>query len=130
MAVISPTHADHGSEAVIYTWVLTTADHTGAAIGPEVTSRFREITWHARGTWGGATAAAEGANENTSAYFGPSKSADGGAAITYTADAGTPAVQTAVPAYVRARLSVVGAGATVTVTAYCTRQPFARGRIG
>lgn len=130
MALVTPTVVDVGSEAALATWILTTADHTGIALGPEVTSRFREVTWHARSAaWGSATAAAEGSNEDTNAYYGASKSADGGGAIAFTADAGSAAVQTAVPAFVRARLSAVGAGATVYVTAYLTRQPFSRGRV-
>jgi hypothetical protein len=121
MATPTPTVTDLGTDAVLVTWALTTADHTGAAIGPEITSQYKNVTWHSNGTWGGATAAAEGSNTNTAAHFGAIKNADGGAAITYTADAGSPATQAATPAYLRARLSTVGAGAAVNVVAYCSK---------
>lgn len=122
MAIVTPTVADIGSEGKIITWALTTADHTGAGIGPEITSLYPNITWHANSAaWGSATAAAEGSNTDTAAHYGAIKNADGGAAITYTADAGSPAVQTATPAYIRARLSVMGTAAAVNVVAYCLK---------
>ncbi len=125
---ITPTRQEVGSDAILVTWALTTADATGVAIGPEITSQYRDITIHARGTWGGATAAMQGANENTDGYFGAVTSASGGAAITYTADAGSPKACVEVSAYLRPKLTTAGAGATVYVTAYCSRAPFARGR--
>lgn len=126
MAVVTPTVTDLGSDAKLVTWVLLTADTTGVAIGPEITSQYQSVTWHARGTWGGATAAVQAANENTDGYFGAVLNADGGAAITWTADAGSTATHAAVGAYLRPKLTTAGVGATVTVTAFCSRQSHRR----
>lgn len=127
MALVTPTSqaVDGYGNAVLYTWVLTTADHTGVAIGPEVV-QHTDLCWHASGTWGGATAAAQGSNTNTDGLFGPVKNAAGGSAITFTADAGSPANQIEKPMFVRPKLTTAGTGASVTVTLLARRNPFIR----
>ena len=101
-------------------WALTTADHTGAAIGPE-TFQHTDICLQGTGTWGGATLALEGSNDGTN-YFAVTNTA--GSALTLTADGGKQAVER--PLYLRPRLSTVGVGATVTVTLALRRNPKGR----
>ena len=122
----SYTQSDVGSDATLFTWVLTTADPTGTAVGPEVIQHV-DMCWHAIGTWGGATAAIQGSNRNTDAEFGAMTNASGGAAITWTAD-GAPKQQVEKPAFVRPKLTTAGPGASVTVTLLARRNPFTRGR--
>lgn len=128
MALVTPTSQDIGDgygNTVLYTWVLTTADTTGVALGPEIV-QHTDLCWHASGTWGGATAATQGSNTNTDALFGATKNAAGGSAITFTADAGSPANQLEKPLYVRPKLTTAGAGATVTVTLLVRRNQLVR----
>lgn len=117
---IAYTRADKaGAAAVLYTWVLTTADPTGDAVGAEI-SQHTDLCWHATGTWGGATAAIQGSNTNTDGLFGAVTNAAGAAAITWTAD-GAPKQQIEKPLFVRPKLTTVGVGATVTVTLFARR---------
>ncbi len=125
MAIVTPTQADKGDGyggAILYTWVLTTADHTGAALGAEII-QHADLCWQASGTWGGATAAIEGSNNDS--VYGAMTNVSGGSAITWTAD-GAPKQQIERPVNVRPRLSTVGLGATVTVTLLARRNQLAR----
>lgn len=122
MATVTPTIVTigDGRENVLQvTWVLTTANDTGIAVGPELV-QHTDMTWHATGTWGGATAAVQGSNTNTDGLFASMKNAAGAAAITWTAD-GSPATQIERPFYVRPKLTTGGAGASVTVV-LCARR--------
>ena len=92
------------------TWTLTTADPTGTAIEmPEWADR----TWTASGTFGGATVAVQGANENTDALFADLSNAAGATALTFTALGCKACIE--LPLYARPKLTTVGAGATITV---------------
>ena len=105
-----PVEGDQDGSTKKVTWTLTTADHTGTAVKlPEWADRTIQFG----GTWGGATAIVEGSQDNV--LFGGLSNAAGGAAISKTADAG-PVSIIELPIYMRPRLSVVGAGATVTAT--------------
>lgn len=121
MAVVNPTVSKLGSdpEVILFSWTLTTADHTGVA------ARFpqhADLTWHAIGTWGGATAAIQGSNRDTDAEFGALTNASGGSAITWTAD-GAPKTSIERPLFVRPKLTTPGTGATVVVTCLARKQP-------
>ena len=116
MALVTPTITDVGDGrggTKLVTWVLTTADTTGVAVGAEL-GQHSDLCWHAIGTWGGATAAIQGSNVNTDAAFGAMTNASGGAAITWTAD-GAPKQSIEKPYFIRPKLTTAGAGATVTV---------------
>lgn len=115
---------DGYSGAILYTWLLTTANPIGVAVGPEII-QHTDLCWHAVGTWGGATAAIEGSNTDVTANYGAMTNASGGTAITWTAN-GAPKQQIERPAFVRPNLTTVGVGATVTVTLLARRNPFSR----
>jgi len=122
MAIVTPTETAIGpgyGEGVLYTWVLTTADHTGKALGPEVLQGV-DMCWHAYAgaTWGSATVAAQGSNTDTEAHYGPVNDIIGGLAITFTADGQATKQQGQKPVYQRPKLTTPGTDASVTVT--CT----------
>lgn len=98
-----------GDFAVI-TWALTTADPTGT--GVQYTD-FSDRSIQFSGTWGGATAVLEGSNDNVT-WLGLTDPQ--GNAISKTAD-GLEQVQE-MTRYVRARLSAVGVGATVSASLF------------
>lgn len=128
MALVTPTVTDVGDgygHSKLASWTLTTADHTGVALGPEI-AQHTDLCWHATGTWGGATAAIQGSNTNTDGLFGAMTNVSGGSAITWTAD-GAPKQSIEKPAYVRPKLTTAGAGATVVVTLFARRNTIRRG---
>ena len=94
-------------KSVMHTWVLTTADHTGAGMEHPGGSD-RTIT--ASGTWGGATAAIQGGDAVT--YI--SLTDPQGNAISKTSDA--IEVVTEIPEFTRPNLTTAGSGATITCT--------------
>lgn len=106
---ITPTRtADLPGGTQLHTWVLLTADPNGDKIElPGAADRSIQFA----GAWGGATAALQGSNDGTT--WGPLTNPATGAAITATIDGNITAV-TENPRYVRALLTVVGAGASVT----------------
>lgn len=98
------------SSALLVTWNLTTADHTGAALEmPEWADR----TMQAYGTtWGGARLAIEGSNDGTN--WVSLKSVADVTAIALTADG--MALLLELPRYIRPRLTTVGVAAVIAVT--------------
>ena len=127
MAIVQYTEADVGSDSTLYTWALTTDDHTGKALGPEVIQHV-DLCWQAVGDFGGTgVAAIQGSNTDTDANFGAMTNASGGSAITWSA-AGAPKQQVEKPAYIRPKLTTPGTAAAVTVTLLARRNPFGRGR--
>ena len=111
MATPNPTITDiSGADRVLRAvWVLTTADHTGAALGAKYTE-YADRTVYFLGTWGGATATVEGGDGTTYVAITDPQ----GNAISKTVDA--MEAMTELPEFTRPRLSSVGAGASVTVT--------------
>lgn len=112
MAVPTTTDINGDRSVMLFTWTLTTADHTG---DPVAWADWADRSVQMTGTWGGATAVLEGANVAT--YL--SITDPQGNAISKTADALEACTE--VTRYVRPRLSVVGAGATVVVTLLARR---------
>jgi len=112
----NPTITELGGSGQVmkFVWNLTTADHTGAAIHPKY-AEFADRTVYMLGTWGGATALWEGGDGSTWLPLTDAQTV----AISKTADAIETVVE--VPEYSRPRLSVVGAGAAVTVTCIARR---------
>ncbi|MDO8547853.1 MAG: hypothetical protein Q7R68_10920 [Nitrospirales bacterium] len=116
MAVPNPvftnTIGESDGSVILATWTLTTADHTGKGLLiPEWADRTGQFV----GTWGGATAAWEGSNDDT--VYGPMHNAAGAASITATADAnGGPFGVIELPLYMRPKLTTVGVGATIVCT--------------
>lgn len=98
------TRTETGGGGWLYTWNLTTADHTGDAVevpgGPDKTIQF------VASTGGSATATIEGSNDGTN-YL--SLTDPQGNAISPTDDAMELVVEN--PRYIRPRLSTVGTGA-------------------
>lgn len=124
MAVVNPTAghptsvgvgAEDGS-VLKCVWVLTTADLFGQAIKiPE----WSDQTWHFTGTFGGATVVVETAPVDTDAQFAVCKNAAGGAAIAVTAQGVVTPIENS--QYMRPKLSVAGAGASITCTLIARR---------
>jgi len=108
MAIVTTTDLNGDDSVVMAVWALTTADHTGDALS-WCDWADRSVTF--TGTWGGATAALEGSNDGSTwvALADPQ-----GTAITRTSN-GIEAVLE-LTRYVRARLTTVGVGATVSAT--------------
>lgn len=121
MATVTPTFnalvsAGDGS-VVTFTWVLTSTDADGAAFSY---AEWADVTFIARGTWGGATLKVQGSADGTNFVTAAGlNSAAGGTEFTATTD--KIAVILERPLYVRPILTTVGAGASVTVTAVCRR---------
>ncbi len=111
MAVAVVTKMTSEPEVYRVTWTLTSADPTGDAVS---LPQARDRCWQSTGTWGGATMAAQGSNTNTDALFGAVTNANGGLAITETANSVCKNSLESCE-FVRAKLTAVGAGATVVV---------------
>ena len=114
---ITPVHnliGERDGSVKEWLWTLLSANTDG--VGVEV-PEYGDITWTADGTFGGATVAIEGSGDNVNFY--PIKNVAGAAAITFTAGGMAAGIEN--PRYVRARLSVAGAGATILVRACCRR---------
>jgi len=102
-------------DAVLATWALTTADHTGDALtGYE---DYPDVTFQCLGTFGGATVVLEGSLDGGTTYA--SLTDPQGNAISKTS-AALEGVSEAVPR-MRPRLSVVGVGASITVIVYARK---------
>lgn len=118
MATVTPTVTYPGNgdgSVILYSWALTTANPDGAPVqGPEWADR----TWTATGTWGGATMAPQGNNDGGASWM-PLSNASGGADVAATANDVFSTVE--LPLFVRPNLTVVGAGATITVTLLARR---------
>lgn len=111
MALVIPTTTDISGDGSVrkFTWTLTTADHTGAAVDwcqwADRSVLFQSVAW------GAATAVVEGSN-------------DGIVFVGLADPQGTPIAKTAngieavleLTQWVQPRLSVVGAGATIVVS--------------
>lgn len=114
MATPAHTTVDVGHCSRVTTWTITTADHTGAGYQlPDAADRTVQFT----GTWGAATVKIEGSIDGVT-YFALKDPQ--GVEISATADE-LNAVEENV-AYIRPRLTAVGAGATV-VAALLSRNP-------
>jgi hypothetical protein len=111
MATVS--RSDAGGGCYLYTWTLTTADHTGDALtipgAPDKSVQFA-------GTWGGATAILEGSNNGT-VHVGLADPQ--GNAISKTSDTGALEAVLENTVTIRPRLSAVGVGATVVASLLC-----------
>lgn len=112
-----PVNGDR-PEVRLVTWVLTTADPTGNAVS---FPQHADICWQAIGTFGGATVAAQGSNTDVDADFCPMTNVSGGAAATFTALGIKQTIER--PLFVRPKLTTVGVGASITVTAMLRKQP-------
>lgn len=97
-----------------FTWALTSADATGEAIDGRY-GEWADRTTYFLGTWGGATAVIEGGDGSTYVPLVDPQ----GTAISKTVDA--IEVITEIPEFTRPRLSVAGAGATITCTVIARR---------
>jgi len=124
MAVVNPT-SGHPTSVGVGTedgsvlkcvWLLTTADFVGQAVKiPE----WSDQTWHMTGTFGAATVVVETAPVDTDAQFSVCKNAAGGAAIGVTVQGVVTPIENS--QFMRPKLSVVGAGASITVTLIARR---------
>lgn len=114
MATPSFTRTEQPGGCTLFTWTLTTADHTGEAIQiPGAADKTVQFS----GTWDGATAVLDGSNVAGGAgTYCILSSAASGSALGATSDtSGAMACIVENPLYVRPRLSVVGTAATITV---------------
>jgi len=105
--------------AIKLSWLLTTANADGT---PFQLPEFGDTTFTATGTWGGATFAIEGSNDNVT-WVALSNSA-GGAAATATANKAITIVER--PVHIRPNLTTAGSGATITVIALTRRSTHLR----
>ena len=121
MATPAPviTDVSGNGQAFKAVWTLTTADHTGVALGGKY-AEFADRTIYFLGTWNGATAAVEGGDGSTYVALTDPQ----GNAVAKTADGIEVVIE--VPEFTRPRLSTVGSGATITAT-MILRRGFRRG---
>lgn len=120
MATVTPTVTrdvgERDGTAVQWTWTLTSANPDGA---PLEWTEWADRTFTATGTWGAATLSIQGTNDTPaniaagSATWFTLSNAAGATAATATADKIMAIIET--PRYIRPNLTVVGAGATITV---------------
>lgn len=119
MASVKPTvtQAGLGDASVLqYTWALTTADNDGF---PMQFPEHADITWVARGTWGGATLKFQGSADGTNFVTTGLSNAAGGTEAAVTADKIVTTIER--PLFIRPILTTAGSGATITVTALARR---------
>jgi hypothetical protein len=119
MAEVIPvkTEVSGDGNVVLFTWTLTTADHTGLPVQwSPWADRSVMVTSAA---YGGSTTALEGSNDGTT-YV--SLADPQGTAIAKTADAVEAVLE--LTQYVRPRLTTVGSGATVKVSLLCRRNQY------
>ena len=90
-------------------WICTTGVPDGS---PLECPEWADRTVQAIGTFGGATCTMEGSNDGTN--WAPLSNAAGGAAATFTVAGIKTLIEN--PRFIRPNLTVVGAGATITVT--------------
>jgi hypothetical protein len=91
-----------------YTWTLTSADPTGLPIElPEWLDRTMQMS----GTWGTATGAVQGSNDNAT-YFALNNAAGATTLGSKVADFLATVIEG--PRYMRPNLTTPGAGATIT----------------
>lgn len=111
MAAFTRVEVDGGG--YLYSWTLTTADHTGDVVshvgGSDKTVQFDDTG----GAWGSATAELQGANTNVAGAFKLLTDPQGNT-LTKTADAIEAVTEN--PRYIRPILTTAGSGATVFVT--------------
>jgi len=122
MALVTPVRTlidtDPGCE--LWTWTLTSADHTGVAIRQPA---YADTCWHVKGDFGSTgVAAVQGSNTDVEADFGAVTNVSGGSAITWSA-AGAPKQAIERPLFMRPKLTTVGTLATLVVTALIRKQP-------
>lgn len=114
MSTVQPTISkavSTGDGSVITcTWVLTSTDVDGA---PFQFTEWADRTWHAYGTWGGATLALQGSSAASFANPFTLSNGAGGSASVLTGDGGIASIE--LPLTVRPKLTTAGSGATVTV---------------
>lgn len=120
MATVNPTVKRVGSgdgSVIEYSYAITTANADGA---PLEVPEWADVTWVARGTWGGATLKIQGSDDGTNFVTAAGLSnAAGGAEASASADKIFTTIER--PRYIRPILTTVGAGATITVVALCRR---------
>ena len=104
----------NSGDAALITWTLTTADHTGDAVAYE---DYADRTFQVLGTFGGATVELQGSLDGGTTWVVLTDPQ--GNALTKTA-AALEAVSEAVPR-IRAKLTVVGVGASVTAILYARK---------
>lgn len=122
MATVNPTTntqselpGSQDGSVMRVTWALTSSNPDGA---PIPFAEYSDRTVVVSGTWGGATLELQGSNELTPTTFVQLNSAAGSAATATT----NKAIQVLeVPLYFRPNLTVVGAGASITVTLIARR---------
>lgn len=119
MATVTPLFQrdiqPNDGSVILVSWALTTADFDGARVE---WTQWSDRCFQAAGTFGGATVTIEGSNNGT--IWFPLSNAAGGATATFTVDGGKQIIE--LPRFVRPNLTVVGAGATITVTLLARRQ--------
>lgn len=119
MPSVTPTFSQVGqgdNSAVLYTWVLTTANPVGVPID-DAHLNLNACYVTASATWGGATLAWQAGNDGSNLYT--ASNAAGATAATLTANGGMQITECG--RYRGPTLTVAGSGATVTVLALLTR---------
>lgn len=120
MATVNPTFSTSASTGdysiIAFTWAITTANFDGAPIGM---AEWADVTWTATGTWGTATLKIQGSADKATFPATGLSNAAGGAEATFTTDKNVTIIER--PLWVRPILTVVGSGASITVTAQCRR---------
>ena len=106
---ISFTRSEAPGGCQQHVWALVSADATGDVVEvPGAADKCVQFS----GTWGGATAVLQGSNDNGT-WFSLHNASDG-SALSFTADGLAQVIEN--PRYIRPKLTVAGAGATVTAT--------------
>lgn len=116
MATVNPTIRYVGNDTVVFTWTLTNADNDGAPIGPNH-SDYADRTVQAAGTFGGATVAIQGSNDDGVTWF--TVDDPQGTDLTMTTAGGKAIIE--VTERMRPLLTG-GAASSVTVSMICLRQ--------
>lgn len=118
MATVTPTYAQCGdgdNSYALLTWVLTTTNSDGAPF--EMLDKSDIFVQMTSAALGGATFVWQGSNDGTN--WLTLNNVAGSTALSFTAAGGGQVIER--PRYMRPNLSVVGAAATLTITAMLRR---------
>lgn len=119
MATVTPSLVDAsiGDGSVkVFSWALTSTNADGSPVRlPE----WADLTWIFTGTWGGATAKAQGSADGSTFVTTGMSNAAGGSEASASANALFTTIER--PLYVRPILTTAGSGATITATLVARR---------
>lgn len=120
MAAFTQLDISGNGQVMKFTWTITTADPIGTVIPLQYAEWADRTVYVVGGTWGGATLVWQGGSSSSFLTLTDAQTV----AISKTADFVETVIET--PEYSRPNLTVVGVGATMTVTCIARKGAYKR----